>query len=40
MHKCRPYSKVLDWAEEHNIHSLDVSGFVRVPGALEKEGRP
>lgn len=40
IHKCRPYSKVLDWAEEHSVHSLNVSGFVRAPGALEQEGRP
>lgn len=40
IHQCRPYSKVLDWAEEHNVHSLNVSSFVRAPGALELEGRP
>lgn len=40
IHKCRPHLKVLNWAEEHNVHSLNISGFVRAPGALVQEGRP
>lgn len=40
VHKCRPYSKVLDWARDNYVHSRNVSDLERAPGALERDTRP
>ena len=40
IHKCRPYSKVLDWARDNYVHSRNVSDLERAPGALERDTRP
>ncbi|PCG89967.1 Protein of unknown function DUF3328 [Penicillium occitanis (nom. inval.)] len=40
VHKCRPYSKVLDWARTNYVHSRNVSDLERAAGALERDTRP
>jgi hypothetical protein len=40
VHKCRDYSKVLDWAHENFVHGRSVADLERAPGALERETRP
>ncbi|KAL4938419.1 hypothetical protein BDV06DRAFT_56530 [Aspergillus oleicola] len=41
IHKCRPYSKVLDWARENYVHaSRNIADIERAPGAKERETRP
>ncbi|KAL3463243.1 hypothetical protein BJX64DRAFT_257384 [Aspergillus heterothallicus] len=41
VHKCRPYSKVLDWARDNYVHgSRNVADIERAPGAKERETRP
>ncbi|KAJ8061253.1 hypothetical protein OCU04_010322 [Sclerotinia nivalis] len=40
VHMCRPYSKVINWAQENFVHNRNVSDIERAPGALELEARP
>jgi len=40
VHKCRPYSKILDWAQENYVHEGNISDIKRAPGALELDARP
>ncbi|KAH8703315.1 hypothetical protein BGW36DRAFT_354739 [Talaromyces proteolyticus] len=40
VHKCRPYSKVLDWAHANYVHGSNVADLERAPGALERDTRP
>ncbi|KAI9372942.1 hypothetical protein BJX61DRAFT_410985 [Aspergillus egyptiacus] len=40
VHKCRPYSKVIDWARENYVHSRNVADIERAPGAKEMDERP
>jgi hypothetical protein len=40
VHKCRDYSKVLQWARVNYVHGRNVADIERVPGALERDTRP
>ncbi|OGM44990.1 hypothetical protein ABOM_005775 [Aspergillus bombycis] len=40
IHKCRDYSKVLEWARRNYVHGRDVADIERAPGALERDTRP
>ncbi|THC96955.1 hypothetical protein EYZ11_003563 [Aspergillus tanneri] len=40
MHKCRDYTKVLEWARENYVHGINVADIERAPGALERDTRP
>ncbi|KAF7585873.1 hypothetical protein BBP40_009948 [Aspergillus hancockii] len=40
VHKCRDYSKVLEWARVNYVHGRNIADIERAPGALERETRP
>ncbi|KGO46103.1 Protein of unknown function DUF3328 [Penicillium expansum] len=40
IHKCRDYSRLLEWVKENDVHGRNVSDLQRVPGAKERETRP
>lgn len=37
---CRPYSKVISWAQDNFVHGRNVADIERAPGAIELDARP